>query len=370
MYLILLFGLIFVLTMPRVLTKKLWDRGLSVTLRFRDSYIYEGDTSMLQEVVVNDKLLPLPALEVRLSMSPYLVFTGDAKDNTGISDQTYKRDVFSFLFHQQITRSLAFCGTRRGCYQIRQADVKSYDFFYRNCGYAAYPQDTVLYVYPAQVDSRRIDTICTAISGSVLVQNSLFPDPFEFCGIREYTPSDPMNRINWKASARMDQTMVNQFDSTTNLDLAIVFDLEDSRILKENALVEETIRIAASLTTRLIRQRMGVSLHSNASIPDYSGIYHKEVPAETGQIAQLNQQLACIDGTNASAVELLASITLTNEQLMVLISKNTNDGVLAAVRTLADASHPVLWVIPRHPADDEALPEIPYVHTLVWEVAQ
>lgn len=369
MYLILLLGLILVLTIPRVLTKKLWNRGLGVSLRFRDSYIYEGDTSVLQEIVTNDKLLPLPALEVRLSMSPYLVFTGESRENSGISDQTYKRDVFSFLFHQKVTRSLEFCGIRRGCYQIRQADVKAYDFFYRDCGYAAYPQDTMLYVYPAQVDSRRIDTICTAISGSVLVQNSLFPDPFEFCGIREYTPSDPMNRINWKASARMDQTMVNQFDSTTNLDLAVVFDLEDSRILKENALVEETIRIAASLTARLIRQRMSVSLYSNASIPDCDGIFHREIPAETGQIAQLNQQLACIDGTGASAVELLTSITLTNEQLMILISKNTSEDILDKVRTLADASHPVLWVIPRHPANEAALPEIPYVRTLVWEVA-
>lgn len=369
MYFILLLGLILVLTLQTVLTKKLWNRRLEVRLCFCDSYIYEGDHSVLQEVVINDKSLPLPALEVRLSMSPYLVFTGEAKDNSGVSDQTYKRDVFSFLFHQQVTRSLEFCGTRRGCYHIRQADVKAYDFFYRDCGYASCPQDTMLYVYPAQVDSRRIDTICTAISGSVLVQNTLFPDPFEFCGIREYTPSDPMNRINWKASARMDQTMVNQFDSTTNLDLAVVFDLDDSRILKENALVEETIRIAASLTTRLIRKRMSVSIYSNAAIPDVNGIYHKEISAEAGQIAQLNQQLACIDGTHASASELLSSITLTNEQLMIFISKNTGEEVLSNVRALADASHPVLWVIPRHPANEEALPEIPFVRTMVWEVA-
>lgn len=369
MYLILLLGLLLVLTLQRVLTQKLWKRGLGVTLHFRDPYIYEGDSSVLQEIVVNDKSLPLPALEVRLSMSPYLVFTGEAKSNSGVSDQTYKRDVFSFLFHQQVTRSLSFRGIRRGCYHIRQSDVKAYDFFYRDCGYACYPQDTMLYIYPAQVDSRRIDTICTAISGSVLVQNSLFPDPFEFCGIREYVPGDPMNRINWKASARMNQTMVNQFDSTTNLDLAVVFDLEDSRILKENALVEETIRIAASLTTRLIRQRMSVSLYSNASIPDVDGIYHREIPAETGQIAQLNQQLACIDGVTSSAAKLLTSLSLATEQLMVLISKNVSEDILEAIRALADASHPVLWVIPRHPANEDPLPELPYVRTLVWEVA-
>ena len=245
MYWILLLGLALAWGLQSFLIHQLWRNGLEVELSFRDRYIYEGDTSVLREIVVNDKWLPLPALEVRIAMSSSLGFTGAAAENSGVSDQTYKRDVFSFLFHQKITRSLTFVGKKRGYYEIRQADIKSYDFFYNHLGYAQFPVHTVLYVYPAQVDARRLDIVCTAISGSVLVQNQLFPDPFEFAGIREYQPTDPLNRMNWKASMRMGTYMVNQFDSTTNLDLTLIFDVEDSHIWKADTLVEEPIRIVS-----------------------------------------------------------------------------------------------------------------------------
>lgn len=41
-------------------------------------------------------------------MSRNLEFDREAKANASITDQSYKRDVFSFLFHQQVTRTLPF----------------------------------------------------------------------------------------------------------------------------------------------------------------------------------------------------------------------------------------------------------------------
>ena len=67
-----------------------------------------------------------------------------------------------------------------------------------------------MYVYPRQVDTARIQMICRAVSGMVLSRNRLYEDPFEFSGIRDYRKEDPMNRINWKSSARMGDLMVNQ----------------------------------------------------------------------------------------------------------------------------------------------------------------
>ena len=153
MFWILLLGLVLAWVLQSILIRKLWQNKLAVTLHFCDSYIYEGDSSALQEIVVNDKWLPLPALEVRIAMNANLKFTGEAADNSGVSDQSYKRDVFSFLFHQKITRTLSFTGQKRGRYEIRQADVKAVDFFFHDMEYKALPQNTMLYVYPAQIDS-------------------------------------------------------------------------------------------------------------------------------------------------------------------------------------------------------------------------
>ena len=89
-------------------TRKTGRKNLKIQVSFQDSAIYEGEESTLKEVIVNDKLLPIPALELGISMSRNLEFDREAKANASITDQSYKRDVFSFLFHQQITRTLPF----------------------------------------------------------------------------------------------------------------------------------------------------------------------------------------------------------------------------------------------------------------------
>jgi uncharacterized protein (DUF58 family) len=364
MYFILLLGLGAAWLLQALLLHLLWQRKLSVTLRFQDSYIYEGEQSRLQEVIANDKWLPLPALEVRISFGSNLRFIGESAENSGVSDTTYKRDVFSILFHQQVTRSLSFVARKRGRYEIKEADLRAYDFFFHAIDYLSVPQNTFVYVYPAQVDPRRLDILCTALSGEMLVQNHLFPDPFEFSGIRAYQPTDPMNRINWKATLRMGEPMVNQFDSTTNLDLTLVFDVEDSHILKAESLVEETIRIVSSLAARLVASSMPLTIRSNA--PDLSCLF---LPANGSHMNELNQRLACIDGCAASGAELLTKTELPNNggQVLVLISKNTDPQLLAAVTQCA-ATCPVLWVLPVYAHQTQSLPELPGVRIFRWEV--
>ena len=303
MYWILLLGLALAWGLQTFLIHHMWRRGLTVRLQFCERYIYEGDSSVLQEVVINDKWLPLPALEVRIAMS----------------------------------RHLAFTGKKRGCYEIKQADLKAYDFFFRTLDYGVISQDTMLYVYPAQVDTRRLDIITTAISGTILVQNQLFPDPFEFARIREYQPTDPMNRMNWKAEA----------------------------------LVEETIRIVSSLAARLVAARMPVELYGNAAVvPEKKGLFAMHLPANASHIAKLNQQLACICGYTMPCTELLESFdsTANTEQMMVFISKNTDDEIVQKIGSLASAASPVLWVIPKSPYTEQPAITMPFVRTLFWEV--
>lgn len=94
--------------LQKKLYQKNWQKNLKIQVSFQDSAIYEGEESTLKEVIVNDKLLPIPALELGISMSRNLEFDREAKANASITDQSYKRDVFSFLFHQQVTRTLPF----------------------------------------------------------------------------------------------------------------------------------------------------------------------------------------------------------------------------------------------------------------------
>ena len=90
MLLLLLFGMALAWFLQKKLYQKNWQKNLKIQVIFQDSAIYEGEESTLKEVVVNDKLLPIPALELGISMSRNLEFDREAKANASITDQSYK----------------------------------------------------------------------------------------------------------------------------------------------------------------------------------------------------------------------------------------------------------------------------------------
>lgn len=374
MFLLLLCGIWLAWFLARKLYRSFWNRNLSVALSFQDTVLYEGDVSAIRETVVNDKLLPLPALEVRFAADRSLEFQNDARANSGASDQRYKRDVFSFLFHQKIERTLPFVPRRRGFYQIASTSVTGYDFFFQSGYYMDVPQQTALYVWPKQVDTRRITLIYQAISGMLLSKSRLYPDPFEFAGIREYQRSDPRNHINWKATARTGALMTNQFDSTTDIALTLLLDLEDELILKYTELNEESIRIASSLAARFVRNRMAFTIRSNVTDPATGLSLSMHLAADAGSAASLNQKLACIDTSNVSLAtsELLAgeAAEKRTDHTYVLISKNRDTGLKDSLHALTGAGNQVLWVLPLLPAELAALPALagPGITVIPWEV--
>lgn len=96
--------------LQKKLYQKNWQKNLKIQVSFQDSAIYEGEESTLKEVVVNDKLLPIPALELGISMSRNLEFDREAKANASITDQSYNAMSFRSCF---ISRSREHCRFRR-----------------------------------------------------------------------------------------------------------------------------------------------------------------------------------------------------------------------------------------------------------------
>ena len=374
MLFLLLLGISLAWFLSLRLYARCWHRGLSVILSFTERFLYAGDTSTLKETVTNDKLLPLPALEVRFAADRGLEFTGQARANSGTSDQLYKRDVFSFLFHQRTLRTLSFIATKRGCYPIANCSVVGYDFLFHSSYYREFPQQTTLYVYPRQIDTERIFLLYQTVSGEILAKSRLHPDPFAFSGIRDYTRSDPMHHINWKASARTGSLMVNQFDSTTDIALTLLFDLEDTHILKYEELLEETLSIVSSLAARLISARMALNVLGNAADPVTGEAFSLSLNTGQTSTAELNQRLACVDITRTmfSGRELLEGEINHRKtgHTYILISKNRDTGLVPALQMLAGTDSRVIWVLPLLPADltSLTLPHDPAVAVLPWEL--
>ena len=262
--------------------RKSWDKGLSFQLRFEKDHAYCHEEATLVETLENRKKLPLPAVDAAFRIQKGVRFMN--AENTTVSDYIYKRDVFSILGMESITRRYRLECMKRGRYTISQVVLSSHSLLYRRhyrredaspelslTDMNAPSEETVLYVYAGRRNVSRITQACEMLLGTQLSRRKIYEDPFAFASIREYTVQDPMKTINWKASAKTGSLMVNTFSSVMAQQFMIYLDIQDRSILKTEELIEEGICIAASLFRELTRGGQEVGLCVNASY-DASGM--------------------------------------------------------------------------------------------------
>lgn len=257
-------GLLLLISLWNLYYAKHWNANLVVSLDFLQNCVYTGERAEMTEQIENRKRMILPILEVGFHMDKNLSFYDC--ENTSVSDFTYKRDIFALLGRQRVTRKLYLDCMKRGYYRIDKSDLTTFSMLHRRRFSVECPASTELYVYAARTDVSDILVACERLMGSLQCAKRLYEDPFAFSSIREYTVTDPMNTINWKASARTGELMVNTFESTLTEKVMIYLDMEDSGILKYEHLTEESVSIAASLAQKLIGRGMEIGLCVNTTI--------------------------------------------------------------------------------------------------------
>lgn len=326
MFLFLLLGIAAVSVLWESYYKNIWIRGVDVKLWFDNDALYEGGQTKLYEVIENRKRTPLPVLEVGFHTKKELDFKDT--ENASVSDYIYKRDVFAVLGRQRITREIVVNCKKRGHYAVSDADLTTHTLLYKKSYSVGIETDASIYVYAKMTDVSEIITVCERMLGTLQCAKRLYEDPFAFRTIRAYTTDDPMKAINWKASAKTGELMVNTFDSVQSQKVMIFLDVADMGIIKQEALVEENIAIAATLARKLLRQSIETGFA-------YNGADSGECLLPTNKksvLAELERTLADYDtakGTTSFS-ELFTEKkemfkNITNDTLFVVITKNPDE---------------------------------------------
>lgn len=329
--------------------RRSWDKKVRVTLNFDRDAVYAGDMARLTEVIANRKKLPIPILEVGFHAKRELVFQNG--DNTNVSDFVYKRDIFAVLGWQKITRQIRVKCTKRGYYRIQEADVTTYSMITHKRYSKALDTGADLYVYSARTKVNDILVICESMLGTLQCAKHLYEDPFAFRSIREYTPQDPMKTINWKASAKTGDLMVNTFDSALTQRVMILLDIEDNGILKYENLVEESISLAATIARRLLQQGMEVGLITNVVEPEVF------LPLKGGkaQMSALERKLAEYQTEDKSTpfcqVLQKNKTSKVSDTVYVFISKNSTLELQGQIEEYLGKENLGLWICPINQGD-------------------
>ena len=329
--------------------EKHWNTGLLVTLRFLQDFVYAGEQAEMTEQIENRKKLVLPVLEVAFHMDKRLAFHDC--ENTSVSDFTYKRDIFALLGYQRITRKLTLNCTKRGCYRIDKSYLTAFSMLHRKRFSIEAPADTQLYVYDARTNVSDILVTCERLMGSVQCAKRLFEDPFAYASIREYTVTDPMKTINWKASARTGELMVNTFESTHMEKVLLFLDVEDSGILKYEYLIEDAVSVTATLAQKMIARGMEVGLCTNIAA-DSDSAYTCLPPASGKKQLTDIERLLATHQSDAGVLPLPSMLDSfadraadqMEDAVMIFISKNAvqNQTAIEAFTGREQA----VWVVP------------------------
>lgn len=239
-----------------------WNKHLNIELEFSVTHCIEGEDASLIQRISNEKLLPLPILRLKFQTSKFLSFY-DTKDSQ-ISDLYYRNDLISLMMYQKLTRSLKFRANKRGYYRMNQCNVVCSDLFIYSTHVENFPLNLNLYVYPKYIDFVKIAPTFHKILGNVISKRFTNEDPFEFAGIRQYQIYDNLKSVNWNASAKTGELKVNVHDTTSSQEVKILLNLELQSIWVYDELLEESIRITASLANLFIKQGIPTGIYSNA----------------------------------------------------------------------------------------------------------
>lgn len=349
----ILFAALFVLLLYMAqfeLYKRTWANKLKVSARFNIFEVYEGEDASLEETIENAKLLPLPMVTMKLQLSRKLLF--HEKENTSVSDFYNRTDIYAIKSSERVIRTLKFTCSKRGYYDFNGVDVIGTDLFLSNEFVKKINTSSFLYVFPKICDSHLIDPILNKINGEMRTKRNLVEDPFELRGIREYQTYDSMKNVNWKASAKTDDLMVNMHDYTTRSSLRIFLHLEDSSYRREDELKELCISMAMAVIEEFSMKSVPVCFYTSTMDCITNEYIHLDEGCGEGFTYASKKALARIDLSKGS-YSLEDSILnylydAQKDSYTVIVSSYLKPEFQDAIHKLTDKDCDFSWICPHY----------------------
>jgi len=239
--------------------------------------VFEGEDVFLYEELTNNKTLPIPSARIDTSLPEGLKFRlHDTKQSSNKEVfRDYVQSVFTLKTRQKVRRRWRVYCAKRGVYSLSGAIMVTNDLM------GTSPQSkrlelkpgkkTTVTVLPKTIDLEKHFTSSFYTNGDIIVRRSMLTDPLIIGGTREYTPNDPMNRINWKSTAVHGDLMVNIEEHTQRHSFNIILNMQSRPIEthpdtpSEPKTVELCITVCASILDIMSYEDIPVTVFANTT---------------------------------------------------------------------------------------------------------
>lgn len=344
---------------------------LHMKVYFSKNVANYGEDIELIEVAENRKRLPLPFIILKFEAPKELRFYDMM--NTSMSDHLYREDMLTMKAFSKHTRRIKAKCTKRGYYVFPRVGMSTSDLFLIERFSMDFSNNSYLVVLPELLNTDIVRMLTSVTLSELQCRRTLLTDPFTLAGIREYGPNDPMKSINWKASAKTGELMVNQNASTCAQKVHIFLNLDFYNMKRSVSLLEKSISLAYTYLKELAESGIPASIYTNGVdvITDSPVISETDLGSAT--LDERAIMLARIDLKKevipfSETLEKYIPSTDSND-FILLISAQYNGSfrpLLADIKTRRPA---LQWLMPCYRITPDADPEPSIADSYMrWEV--
>ncbi|HET9199369.1 MAG TPA: DUF58 domain-containing protein [Dehalococcoidia bacterium] len=310
---------------------------------------FVGETLGFSQVLVNNKPLPLPWIEVEERIPEALPPVGRTLKPSYIAKTGLLARATGLSWYQQVTWDYELECRERGYYKIGPTRLRSGDLFgfFRRESQEEAGSDVL--VLPRMYDIGPLDLKPARPSGELKGIQPLVEDPLRPAGVRDYRPGDSVRRLEWKATARRQTLQSRVYEPAGSLELLVALNintLEKSWEGYDPVLLERAISVAASVARDSLDARLATGLVANGSYPGADRPLRVPPARSLEQLPRILEALAVI-----SPLTLTSLTQMLDEQRrllpagcsVVLVTALMDEDLAAGLMTLA-ARHPVTVV--------------------------
>lgn len=295
-----MFSILTIIAIFFLITLKIYEKNLlkhfTYHCYFSESEVNEGDDIEFIEEVENNNFLPIPWLKSELTTSKWLEFS---EQQSAVTESIrFVASFFSIKSYSRIKRVWKVKCLKRGHYSISDIVIVASDIL----GFIKL-SDSVdvsslnnisVRVLPLLSDYDESNMMISNSIGEAFTFNKLIADPFFSNGVREYTPVDRYQSINWYATAKQQQLMVNKNDFTTESSVTIILNIQSTPQDISHAIYEQSVEKCISTCATAI-YTLFESNSNNIRLISNTQINGCQIDVRSSDYSELLRVLADID---------------------------------------------------------------------------
>lgn len=313
-------------------------KGLKYTLSFSKTEAFEGDDMFVDEEIYNKKPVPVPWVKADIHSSKWLEFAGAS--SSIVDERRFVTSGFMLRAYQKTKRRWFMKCTKRGVYDVDNATVTCGDILGLITDSKAVPINSRLVVYPGMINIDEMFFTTRDILGDAIVKRFIMDDPFIVKGIREYIPGDPINQLNWKATAKTNRLMVNENDFTTKIGITVLMNVQSAadefNFVMDKDVIELAVKVSATALNRGFNQGVPIRFGSNGcTIEDDESMILTESGSGQEHMKHMLYMLAQLKLKNIRDFDIYLSgleNQIRNTQVYIITAFVTDDIVAEAAR--------------------------------------